>query len=246
MGLAVAIVKASGELAANGILPGWHGIRPAEEMEARLGIPVALDNDANVGALGEKAFGAARGVDDLIYVRLSAGIGAGLILKGHPYPGVAGVAGEIGHVFSDPNGPICRCGNRGCLEAVASPVAVAALLERSIGGPVTVQRLLELVADGHRGARRAVAEAGEAVGRAISMAVNVLNPELVVVGGDLAQAGEALLAPITAAIERHSVAPAAAAVRVTAGTLGARAEVLGAAALILAKSPRALVARLGA
>ena len=246
MGLAVPIVKATGELAADGILPGWHGIRPAEEMEVRLGIPVALDNDANVGALGEKAFGAARGVDDLIYVRLSAGIGAGLILEGHPYPGVTGVAGEIGHVLSDPNGPICRCGNRGCLEAVASPVAVAALLERSIGESVTVPRLLELVADGNRGARRAVAEAGEAVGRAVSMAVNVLNPELVVVGGDLAQAGEALLAPITAAIERHSVAPAAAAVRVAAGTLGARAEVLGAAALILAKSPRALVARLGA
>jgi predicted NBD/HSP70 family sugar kinase len=246
MGLAAPINKATGNLEADGILPGWHGIRPAAEMEARLGIPVALDNDANLGALGEKAFGAAREVDDLVYIRLSAGIGAGLILEGHPYPGVAGVAGEVGHVLSDPSGPICRCGNRGCLEAVASPVAVAALLERSIGEPVTVQRLLELVADDHRGARRAVAEAGEAVGRAVSMLVNVLNPKLVVVGGDLAQAGQVLLDPITAAIERHSVAPAATAVRVTAGMLGARAEVLGAAALILARSPRALAARLDA
>jgi predicted NBD/HSP70 family sugar kinase len=244
MGLAVPIDKVTGRLEAEGILPGWQGLHPAQEMEARLGIPVALDNDANVGALGEKAFGAARGVEDLIYVRLSAGIGAGLILEGHPYPGVAGVAGEIGHVLSDPNGPICRCGNRGCLEAVASPVAVAALLARSIGEPVTVPRLLELVADGHRGARRAVAEAGEAVGRAVAMTVNILNPEVVVVGGDLAQAGEVLLEPIAAAIERHSVAPAAAAVRVTAGMLGARAEVLGAAALILARSPRVLAARL--
>jgi predicted NBD/HSP70 family sugar kinase len=246
MGLAVPINKATGEPEADGILPGWHGIRPAAEMQTRLGIPVVLENDANVGALGEKAFGAARGVDDLIYIRLSAGIGAGLILEGHPYSGVAGVAGEIGHVLSDPSGPICRCGNRGCLEAVASPVAVAALLERSVGSPVTVERLLQLVAGGHRGARRAVAEAGEAVGRAVSMFVNVLNPELVVVGGDLAQAGEILLEPIRAAIERHSVAPAAAAVRVTAGMLGARAEVLGAAALILARSPRALAARLDA
>jgi predicted NBD/HSP70 family sugar kinase len=246
MGLAVPINKSTGALEADGILPGWHGIRPAVEMEARLGVPVVLDNDANVGALGEKAFGAARGVDDLVYIRLSAGIGAGLILEGHPYPGVAGVAGEIGHVLSDPSGPICRCGNRGCLEAVASPVAVATLLERSIGQPVNVPRLLQLVADGHRGARRAVAEAGEAVGRAVSMLVNVLNPELVVVGGDLAQTGEILLEPIRAAIERHSVAPAATAVRVTAGMLGARAEVLGAAALILARSPRALAARLDA
>ena len=246
MGLAAPINTASGNLEANGILPGWHGIRPAAEMEARLGIPVALDNDANLGALGEKAFGAARGVNDLVYIRLSAGIGAGLIIDGQPYQGCLGVAGEIGHVLSDPHGLICRCGNRGCLETVASPVAVAALLERSLGRPVSVPQLLELVAAGDRGARRAVAEAGEAVGQALSMVVNVLNPELVVVGGDLAQAGDILLSPIAAAIERHSVAPAAASVRVTAGMLGPRAEVLGAAALILAKSPRALVAKLGA
>jgi predicted NBD/HSP70 family sugar kinase len=246
MGLAAPINKASGNLEADGILPGWHGIRPAAEMEARLGIPVALDNDANLGALGEKAFGAGRGVDDLVYIRLSAGIGAGLIIEGQPYQGRIGVAGEVGHVLSDPHGLICRCGNRGCLETVASPVAVAALLERSLRYPVSVPHLLELVAAGDRGARRAVADAGEAVGRVASMLVNVLNPELVVVGGDLAQAGDILLSPIADAIERHSVAPAAGAVRVTAGMLGPRAEVLGAAALILAKSPRALVARLGA
>ena len=138
MGLAAPINRATGEIAADGILPGWHGIRPAAEMQARLGVPVELENDANVGALGEKVFGAARGVDDLIYVRVSAGIGAGLILGGRPYRGFRGVAGEIGHVLADPDGPICRCGNRGCLETVASPVAVAALLERSTGTPVSV------------------------------------------------------------------------------------------------------------
>ena len=245
MGLAAPINKVTGELEANGILPGWHGIRPAAEMGARLGLPVQLENDANVGALGEKAFGAGRGVEDLVYIRLSAGIGAGLILDGRPYQGYGGVAGEVGHVLSDPTGPICRCGNRGCLESIASPVAVAALLERSVRKPVSIERLLQLVADGDRGARRAVADAGESVGRALSMLVNILNPELVVVGGDLAQAGGVLLDPIRWAIERHSVAPAAAAVRVTGGLLGERAEVLGAAALILAQSPRALVQRLG-
>jgi predicted NBD/HSP70 family sugar kinase len=243
MGLAAPIYRATGEIAADGILPGWHGIRPAAEMRARLGVPVELENDANVGALGEKVFGAARGIDDLVYVRVSAGIGAGLILGGRPYRGFRGVAGEIGHVLADPAGAICRCGNRGCLETIASPVAVAALLERSTGTPVPVARVLELVAAGDRGARRAVADAGEAIGRALSMLVNVLNPELVVVGGDLAPAGSVLLDPIRAAIERHGVAPAASAVRVTAGTLGDRAEVLGAAGLILAQSPHALAAR---
>jgi predicted NBD/HSP70 family sugar kinase len=122
-------------------------------------------------------------------------------------------------------------------------VAVAALLERSSGTPVAVASLLELVAADDRGARRAVADAGEAIGRALAMLVNVLNPELVVVGGDLAPAGAVLLDPIQAAIERHGVAPATGALRVTAGTLGERAEVLGAAGLILAQSPHALAAR---
>jgi predicted NBD/HSP70 family sugar kinase len=243
MGLAAPINRATGELESDGILPGWHGIRPAAEMESRLGVPVQLENDANAGALGEKVFGAGRDVDDLIYARLSAGIGAGMILAGRPYHGSLGVAGEIGHVLSDPHGPICRCGNRGCLETIASPVAVAALLERSIGQPVSIQTLLELVAAEHRGACRAVADAGEAVGVALSALVNVLNPRLLLIGGELAAAGDVLLDPIRAAIQRHCVAPAAASVRVAAGTLGPRAEVLGAAALILAQSPQALAER---
>jgi predicted NBD/HSP70 family sugar kinase/biotin operon repressor len=245
MGLAAPIDKRTGELGADGILPGWHGIRPAAEMEARLGLPVVVENDANMGALGEKAFGAGRGVEDLIYIRLSAGIGAGLILSGQPYRGFGGVAGEVGHILCDPHGPICRCGNRGCLEAVASPVAVASLLEQSVGRPVSVKELLALVAEGHRGARRAVSDAGESVGRAVATLVNTLNPERVIVGGELVQAGSVLLDPIAAEIERHAVAPAAAGVEVIPGLLGERAEVLGAAALILARTPRALVQRLG-
>ena len=243
LGLAAPINKTTGELEADGILPGWHGIRPAAEMEQRLGVPVQLDNDANVGALGEKVFGVGRDVDDLVYVRLSAGVGAGLILSGRPYHGTLGVAGEIGHALVNPNGPICRCGNRGCLETIASPVAVAALLGQSINRPVSVQTLLELVATGHRGARRAVADAGAAVGTVLAVLVNTLNPQLVVVGGELAAAGDVLLEPIRGAIEHQCVAPTSAAVRVTTGTLGPRAEVLGAVALILAQSPQALAER---
>ena len=243
MGLAAPINRATGELEADGILPGWHGIRPAAEMEARLGVPVQLENDANAGALGEKLFGAGRGVDDLVYVRLSAGIGAGLILSGRPYHGSLGVAGEIGHILSDRQGSICRCGNRGCLETIASPVAVAALLEQSTGRPVSIPALLELVAADHRGAQRAVADAGEAVGTVLAALVNIVNPQLLLVGGELAGAGETLLDPIRTAIARHCVAPAGDSVRVAAGTLGPRAEVLGAAALILAQSPHTLAQR---
>jgi predicted NBD/HSP70 family sugar kinase len=243
MGLAAPINSATGELEADGILPGWRGIRPAAEMEERLGVPVQLQNDANVGALGEKVFGAGRDVDNLVYVRLSAGVGAGLILSGRPYHGSLGVAGEIGHALVDPDGAICRCGNRGCLETVASPVAVAGLLERSTGRPISIPTLLEMVAAQHRGASRAVADAGAAVGRVLAVLVNIVNPELVLVGGELAGAGDVILDPIRAAIQRDCVAPASASVRVAAGTLGPRAEVLGAAALILARSPHTLAER---
>ena len=243
LGVAAPINKTTGELETDGILPGWHGIRPAAELEQRLGVPVQLDNDANVGALGEKVFGAGRDVDDLVYVRLSAGVGAGLILSGRPFHGSLGVAGEIGHVLVDPRGAICRCGNRGCLETIASPVAVAALLERSIERPVTISTLLELVAAEDRGARRAVSDAGATVGAVVAALVNIVNPELVVVGGELAATGDVVLDPIREAIKRHCVAPASGAVRVTAGTLGPRAEVLGAAALILAQSPQVLAER---
>lgn len=178
-------------------------------------------------------------------MRLSTGIGAGLILSGRPFRGVRGVAGEIGHVPTADTGLVCRCGSRGCLETVASPVAIAALLERSLGRPMSVARLLGLVAAGDRGVRRVIADAGDAVGRALATVVNVVNPELVIVGGELAGAGEVLLDPLRAAIERHAIPPAADAVEVTLGALGPRAEVLGAAALILAQSPRALVQRVG-
>jgi predicted NBD/HSP70 family sugar kinase len=243
MGLAAPINRSTGALEADGILPGWQGIRPAAEMERRLGVPVELENDANAGALGERTFGAGRGVDDLAYVRLSTGIGAGLILGGRPYRGVLGVAGEIGHVRMREDGRICRCGSRGCLETVASPEAIAATLPARSGKPVSVAGLLRLVEAGDRGACRAVADAGEAVGRALAMLLNVLNPELVVIGGDLASAGDVLLDAVRATVERDAVPGAAGSVRVVAGTLGERAEVLGAAALVLARSPHALARR---
>jgi predicted NBD/HSP70 family sugar kinase len=244
MGVAAPVDPVSGTAYTDGILPSWEGIDPAAEMAARLKLEVQLENDANAGALGEHRFGAGRGARDMVYVRLSTGVGVGLVLDGRPYRGGAGLAGELGHVAVLDGGPICRCGNRGCLETVASPVAVAGLLEHGRGEPVSVPQLLELVHKGDRGACRAVADAGAAVGSAIAAVVNVLNPGLVVIGGELAGAGDVLLEPLRGAIERRAVPPAAATVRVTRGELGEQAEVLGAAALPLARAPRALARRL--
>ena len=241
MGLAAPVDAATGTAYVEGILPGWGGLRPAAEMEARLELPVKLENDANVGALGEHRFGVARGARDIAYVRLSAGIGLGLVLNGEPYRGRLGIAGELGHVRAVAEGGVlCRCGNRGCLETVASAAAVA----DSLG--VHVPRVVELVNAGDERALLAVAAAGEAVGAAVAAVVNVLNPELVVIGGELAGAGPVLLDPLQRAIAESVIGPSAAAVETRVGALGERAEVLGAAALVLASAPKLLARRLGA
>jgi predicted NBD/HSP70 family sugar kinase len=224
MGLPGPIDRQSGLVHSRAIIPSLDGIDTAVEMEMRLNMPVHLDNDANVGALGEATFGAGEGVDVLAYLRLSAGIGAGLIIGGRPFRGARGVAGEIGHVLVDPQGPICRCGNRGCLETFASPPALCELLRRS-HGPMTVPRLLGLAAEGDAGARRVIHDAGRVVGRAVADLCNFINPDLVIVGGDL------LLDPMREAVRRFAIPAAAEDVRITAGVLGDRAEVLGSLAL---------------
>jgi predicted NBD/HSP70 family sugar kinase len=242
--IAAPVRDPDGVLEAHGIMPGWVGVQPGAELERRTGLPTRLANDANAGALAERKYGAGRNVDDMIYVRLSAGIGAGIISGGRHLHGSGGLAGEIGHVRSTPDGRVCRCGNRGCLETVASPIAIARLLETSWGYPVAVSDLLPLIKSGERGAVRALEDAAEEIGCVLANLVTLLNPQLIVVGGDLAPAGERLFEPLTRAIRRYALAPAAESVRVTGGRLGDHAEVRGAAGMVLADAPRVLAATL--
>jgi predicted NBD/HSP70 family sugar kinase len=230
MGLPGPIDRASGLVHSQPILPSWVGLDPAVEMEERLELPVHLDNDANVGALGESTFGVGRGSHVMAYLRLAAGIGAGLVINGRPFRGASGIAGEIGHVLVDPNGPICRCGNRGCLETFVAGPALCELLRRS-HGPITVPDLLRLAAEGDAGCQRVLADAGRVVGRAVADLCNYLNPDLVVVGGDLSVAGDVLLEPLREAVRRFAIPAAVEDVEIVAGTLGGRAELLGALAL---------------
>jgi predicted NBD/HSP70 family sugar kinase len=230
MGLPGPIDRASGLVHSQPILPSWVGLNPAREMEERLELPVHLDNDANVGALGESTFGVGRGTHVMAYLRLSAGIGAGLVINGRPFRGARGVAGEIGHVLVDPNGPICRCGNRGCLETFVAGPALCELLRRS-HGQLTVRDLLRLAEDGDAGCQRVLADAGRVVGRAVADLCNYLNPDLVVVGGDLSVAGDVLLEPMREAVRRFAIPAAMEDVEIVVGALGGRAELLGALAL---------------
>jgi predicted NBD/HSP70 family sugar kinase len=241
-GIASPVELGSGALGAEGIMPGWVGLRLTDELRRRTSLPVRVTNDANAGALAERMYGAGRDAGDMVYVRLSAGIGAGIVSNGRLLLGARGLAGEIGHLPLIPDGLICRCGNRGCLETVASPVAVARLLSDSWGHPVTPGDLPALIEQRSTGALRAVRDAGDAVGRALSALVTLLNPQLIVVGGDLAGAGEAILEPMRAGVRRHTLPSAADGVTIVTGGLGAGAEVRGAAGLVLADAPQLLSA----
>jgi predicted NBD/HSP70 family sugar kinase len=226
------------------ILPGWEGLAVAAEMSRRLGdLPVHLDNDANLGALAEVTLGAARDARNAVYVMVSSGIGAGLIVDGRPYRGGRGMAGEVGHVLVDESGPICRCGNRGCLETYVSGPAIADLLRRSRGEDLSLPDIIRLAHAGDVGCQRAIADAGRVLGRVVAAICNVFNPDTVVVGGDLGEAGDVLLDPMREAVGRYAIAPAAEDARIVAGVLGERAQVLGALALALLQSEH-LAARL--
>jgi predicted NBD/HSP70 family sugar kinase/biotin operon repressor len=232
MGLPGPVNQASGELGSSTILPGWVGIRAERAMTQRLGLPVHVDNDANLGALAEWTWGAAVGCANVAYLKVSTGIGAGLIFDGRQFRGAGGTAGEIGHTIIDPNGPVCRCGNRGCLETLVGASALLELLRPSLG-PLTLHEVLVKAEAGDAACRRVIADAGSAIGSAAATLCNLFNPERIVVGGDLGMAGDLLISPIRDALMRSAIPSAAADVQVVAGLLHERAEVLGAIALIL-------------
>jgi predicted NBD/HSP70 family sugar kinase len=233
MGVPGPIELDTGTVGAAVLTPGWVGVRPADEMERRLGVAVRVENDANLGALAETTWGAGAGARDVAYLKISSGLGAGLVLDGRIYHGGAGTAGELGHTPVEESGAVCRCGNRGCLETVASAPGVLEPLRRAYGADLSLHDALERAAAGDQGCRRVIADAGGYVGRAVAALCNLINPDRVIVGGELSVAGDLLLDPIREAVGRYALPTAAAHVQVVAGVLGERAEVLGALALTL-------------
>ncbi|WP_344752640.1 ROK family transcriptional regulator [Leifsonella bigeumensis] len=219
----------TGTTARSGILRGWDGIPVAELLERRLGRPVFLDNAANLGALAELRIGAARGKSDAIYIDIGDGIGSGLIINGQVFRGHNGSAGEFGHTTIVENGPLCRCGNRGCLEAIAGGYAILDGLKPTHGN-LKLNDIVTKAMGGDAGATRALAEAGRHIGVAAANLSNLIDPERLVVGGELSRAGEILLGPIRHALERSVIVDEAAMPDVVQGQLGARASTLGAVA----------------
>ena len=199
--------------------------------------PVTVENDANLGALAETQLGAARGREGVIYVQVASGIGAGIVLGGRVHQGATGIAGEIGHVQVRPDGDLCRCGNRGCLETVASTTAMLAALQWTHGSSLTVTGMLDIAHAGDVGVQRVIMDAGRAIGRTLGDLCNSLNPDAIVIGGELSD-GDWLLKGIRESIDRYAQPGAAHAVDVIAGTLGTRASVIGALMLVVGDTSR--------
>ncbi|MFP5347837.1 MAG: ROK family transcriptional regulator [Actinomycetes bacterium] len=227
----------TGRVVEGTILPAWVGLPAADVLSDGVGLPVHVDNDANLGVLAEHTWGAARGVENVAYIKVSTGVGAGLVINGRLYRGQSGTAGEIGHTTIDENGPVCRCGNRGCLETMASVPVMCSLLEQSQGSRPTADEVIARADAGDPGCRRVLEDVGRYVGVAVANVCNLLNPGMVVIGGQLAAAGDLLLEPMRGVVRRHAVPAASSAVTVVASSLGERAEALGAVALALDAVP---------
>jgi glucokinase len=208
----------------------WAGRPIAGPVGERLGLPVTLVNDVRALTLAELRLGAGRGARDLVCVALGTGVGGGVVIGGRVHLGL-GHAGEIGHTTVDPDGPLCGCGNRGCLDRMASAQSIAAAAGRE-----SVQAAADAARAGDAAAIAAFARAGEYVGRVLAGAIVLLWPERVVVGGGVADAGELLLGPLREEIRRRACVAPVDRIAVVAAELGSRAGAVG-AALWAAEAP---------
>ncbi len=222
------------------IFPGWEGVNARTAASEALGLPVTIENDANLGAFAEHRSGAAREHHSCVYVKISSGVGAGVVLQGEIFRGASGFAGEIGHLTLDEQGPMCRCGSRGCLEAYASIGAVLTLMAGQ-QPDASLDDIIASAGEGSFAARRIFEDAGLHLGWGLASIVNLLNPHVVVIGGDLARAGDLLLEPARVGLRRHTL-DAVSATPVLASQHGSRASLQG-SLLLAAESVDLLAGR---
>jgi glucokinase len=205
------------------------GVPLRDEMHKRLGLPVAIENDANAAAIAEWKAGAARGTSDMVMLTLGTGVGGALILGGRPYRGSIGAGGEVGHMVIVHDGAPCSCGGRGHLESYVSGKAADAVAREAFGPAADAHRLVRLANEGDALAIELLTEIGRKLGSGIASLINLFDPELVVVGGGFAAAGDLLLVPAGEVMEREVLQPMREDVRVVRAELGTSAGMIGAA-----------------
>ena len=234
LGLPGPIHLSSGKVGLSAILSGWVGLTVADEMSRRLRVPVHVDNDANLAALAELRWGAGQGYDTLVYLKVSTGIGAGLVVSGRLFRGVGGTAGEIGHVRGRRARPICRCGSRGCLETVAGARAIVDLLRPSFGPDLTIDGVLERAQQGDPACRRADHRRRLQARRLPGQRLQHLESQPDRRRRDARRRAQRRCSTRCARPSHRRAIPSAGEdVEIAAAVLGDRAELLGAVALVL-------------
>lgn len=225
---------------------GWRDVPLKEILEKRTGLKVWLENDANAAAWGEKWFGAGKGYKDLIYITISTGIGGGIILENRIYRGSSGSAGEFGHIPVREGGLLCGCGNRGCLETVASGPALvkkARLLSlekktlmKELAGEIERidgKIVLEAARKGDISALGLYREMGEILGNSLAGIATIFNPQAILLGGGVTSAKELLFQPIREIVEKRAFGPAKERLKIIPAQLGELSGVLGALAVVI-------------
>lgn len=228
----------------------WHDVPIVSILESILDLPVCLENDANAAGLGEYRFGAGKGSKNMVYITVSTGVGGGIILDGKIYAGSFGMAGEVGHMTIVSDGPLCGCGNQGCLEALASGPAIArkaqacilhgeeTIMTDMVSGKVeeiTSKTVGEAAAAGDVLAREIVDKTGEYLGIGVANLINVINPDTVVIGGGVSNMGELLLEPVRRAAGRRGIKAAFEKAGIVKAELASDAGLVGAVCLALGR-----------
>jgi predicted NBD/HSP70 family sugar kinase len=214
-------------------MPGWDGFPVPEWLGSRLGAPVLVDNDVNIMALGEH-WAARPEVEHLVFVKIGTGIGCGIISERRLHRGAQGAAGDIGHIrVTSAAEVICRCGNTGCLEAVAGGAAIASQLRNAGIHAENSRDVVGLVRAGNTQAVQFIRQAGREIGDVLASIVNFFNPSVIVIGGDIAEAGEHVLAGVREVIYSRSLPLATQHLSIRATELGDRAGVIGAAVMVI-------------
>lgn len=229
-------------------IPGWVNVPIAQMIEEEFHIPTRIDNDVRCAALGEMKFGAGQGCENFVCITVGTGIGSGLVVNGQLVRGASNAAGEIGHIkLQMKDGLICGCGDTGCLEAYASGPSIVAMAQDYIkggkstkfremaaaeGGEITPYMVAKAAEAGDPVAKRIFAIVGEYIGIGLTSVINLLNPEKVIIGGGVAEAGDLLLDPIRKTIKERTMVVAGSAVEIVPAQLGNSAGVIGASMLI--------------
>lgn len=222
------------------ILPKWEGVELVASLQPALKLPIRVENDANAGAIAEKWWGKGTEYDNLAYIKLGTGVGGGLIAAGTIYRGSGGTAGEIGHTPIDLNGPLCRCGKRGCLESYVGARAIIARVAqlREEAGEATnelttIQSIIDAAHDGNARALGVLEQAGRHVGIGVANLLNLFNPALIVIGGDLEAAGDFFLEAVRSSVRERAIPKAAQEAQISFSGVGADAIAIGAATVML-------------